>query len=181
MSTRTTDSRLWPLLIVLAALTLVVSGAVPGHATPNTKLLIIQDSAGCGGVGQPVCGAADSDMAGPSGTGNRGFGFVNYNQNAEGELRVVVALKNATPNTTYEIFLVCGPTHATACGFITIGFLTTNGQGNGNSGAIHVPVTTLQAPPFGSGARTDHVDLLASVGDLSAGFYAATPVSYIVP
>lgn len=173
MSRTLSASRLVQLLALIAAVLMIASVA---SATPNTKLNMIQDSAGCGGAGQPACGAADSDMAGPT-----GFGFVNFNQDDEGNLRVVVSLKDATPNTTYEIFLVCGPTHALACGFITIGFLTTNVQGNGNSGAIIVDVTTLQAAPFGSGARTDHIDLLQGVGDLSAGFYVVTPVAYTVP
>jgi len=144
---------------------------IPQSAQPNTKLDALQD------CGVPCVEALDN--AGPT-----GFGFFNYNVDANGDLRVVVSLKNAVPNTTYEIFLVCGPTHASACGFISIGFLTTNGQGNGNSGAIDIPLATLQALPFGSGTRNDHIDLLKGVGDLSGGLYTnsgATSVSYLVP
>lgn len=137
-------------------------------ATANTKVDLVQDcSTGC---------LEAVDMAGPT-----GFGFVNFNQNAGGDLRVVVSLKNAEPNTEYNgAFLVCGPTHASACDYINIGSLTTNAQGNGNATMI-VPVGTLQASPFGSGARTDHFDLLKGVGDTSAGVYAATGIDYLVP
>ena len=92
-------------------------------ATANDKVALQQD------CGSPCVESVDS-------IGPTGFGFVNYNKNAAGELRMVVALKNAAPSTTYHIFFTCGPTHDTACGFVDIGTLTTNGQGNGNSGAI---------------------------------------------
>lgn len=135
-------------------------------ATANTKLDLVQDcSTGC---------AEPLDMDGPT-----GFGFINFNQNADGDLRVVVSLKNAEPNTEYTgAFLVCGPTHATACGFINIGSVTTNGQGNGNA-HLSVPVATLQAA-FGSGAKTDHFDLIAAT-NATGGVYAATGLDYIVP
>jgi hypothetical protein len=158
---------------VLLALALVIalvglSQPSPVSAAPNTKVDIFQDcSTGC---------AEAIDMAGPT-----GFGFVNFNQDETSALRVVVSLKNAAPNTTYTIYLVCGPTHAVACGFISIGTLTTNGVGNGNSSAIIVPLSTLKDSPFGSGSRTDHIDLGAGVGDLSAGFYAVGGVNYVVP
>ncbi|HZM64234.1 MAG TPA: hypothetical protein VFB59_03815 [Candidatus Saccharimonadales bacterium] len=148
------------------SLVAAVGIALPASAAPNTKLDLVQDcSTGC---------SEAVDMAGPT-----GFGFINYNQDDEGNLRVVASLKNAEPNTTYQIFLVCGPTHAAACGFIEIGTLTTNGQGNGNSGAVMVPLATLQSAPFGAGARTDHIDLLA--GGTGAGVYATSNVDYLVP
>ena len=151
-------------------MTALVFSAVPqsASATPNTKVDLVQDcSTGC---------VEAVDMLGPT-----GFGFVNFNQNAAGDLRVVVSLKNAEPNTNYKgVFLVCNPTHATACGFLDIGNLTTNGQGNGNA-IMSVSVATLQASPFGSGARTDHFDLLKDVGDTSAGVYAASGIDYLVP
>ncbi len=156
-------------LVLALVITLVgLSAPTPVSATPNTKVDMFQDcSSGCP---EPV------DMAGPT-----GFGFVNFNQDNSGVLRVVVSLKNAQPNTTYQIWLVCGPTHAAACGFTTIGTLTTNGVGNGNAGAIIVPLSTLQASPYGAGSRTDHIDLGAGVGNLSAGFYAVGGINYTVP
>lgn len=150
------------------SLVAAVGIALPASAAPNTKLDLVQDCSS-------TCPEA-IDMAGPT-----GFGFVNYNQDDQGNLRVVASLKNAQPNMTYHIFLACGPTHATACGFMDIGMVTTNGQGNGNSGAVMVPLATLQATPFGSGARTDHIDILAGVGDTSAGVYVTSNVDYLVP
>jgi hypothetical protein len=126
-------------------------------AGPNDKVDLQQD------CGVPCVEAVDS-------TGPTGFGFTNYNVDGQGNLRVVASLKNAAPNTTYHIFLVCGPTHDTSCGFTDIGTLTTNGQGNGNSGAI-----ILAGNPYGGGVD-DHVDLLKGVGDQSAGTYISTPI-----
>jgi hypothetical protein len=105
------------IVLVLALVITCRSPPTPVSATPNTKVDMVQDcSSGC---------AQPTDMAGPT-----GFGFVNFNQDNSGALRVVVSLKDAQPNTTYQIFLVCGPTHAAACGFTTIGTLTTNVVGN---------------------------------------------------
>lgn len=137
------------------------------YAAANTKLDLIQDVAS-GGVGV-------LDMDGPT-----GFGFLNYNQNANGDLHMIVSLKDAEPNTTYSgVFLVCGPDHASACDFVDVGDLTTNNQGNGNATMI-LSASDLY-DQFGSGARTDHFDLLKGVGDQSAGVYAASGLNYIVP
>lgn len=151
-------------LLVAAALTVYPKSAM---ATANTKLDLIQDvAAGPSGV---------LDMEGPT-----GYGFVNFNQNDQGDLRLTISLKNAEPNTEYSgVFTVCGPDHSSACGYIDVGDLTTNNQGNGNA-TIIVPVETLQ-DNFGSGAKTDHFDLLKDVGDLSAGVYTATGLNYVVP
>ena len=156
-------------ILLSLALALSVLAAMPHSvsASANTKLDLIQDLSS-GGVGV-------LDMDGPT-----GFGFVNFNQDADYRLRVVVSLKNAEPDTEYKgIFTVCGPTHAAACGYIDIGNLTTNGQGNGNT-TMFVSVADLQAA-FGSGAKTDHFDLMKDVGDLSAGVYTATGLDYMVP
>ena len=104
-------------------------------------------------------------------TGPAGFGFVNYDKNAAGDLRVVAVLKNAAPDTTYHVFLVCGPTHALVCAatFLDIGTLTTNGQGNGTT------TISIESPPF-VGGPDDHIDILKDVGDTSAGVYIATPI-----
>ncbi len=118
---------------------------------------------------------------------NRGHGGANrlrlrqLQSGNSGALRVVVSLKDAQPNTTYQIFFTCGPIHALACGYITIGTLTTNGVGNGNTGAFIVPLSTLQAGPFGAGSRTDHIDLLKGAFDLSAGLYVVGGINYTVP
>jgi hypothetical protein len=153
MKVRTAPALLGTLVALLAAA--AMASVAAGSA--NDKVALQQD------CGSPCVEPVDS-------TGPTGFGFVNYNKDAAGALRVVVSLKNAEPNTTYHIFFVCGPTHATACGFEDIGTLTTNGQGNGNSGAIIV-----SAPPF-VGGPDDHIDLLKAAGDDSAGLYISTPI-----
>ena len=156
---------------ILFVLLLLVAGAFfPQRvsAAAATKVDLIQDVAS-GGVGVV-------DMDGPT-----GFGFVNFNQDANGDLRLTVSIKNAEPDTTYAgAFLVCGPTHALGCGWIDVGDLTTNGQGNGNATMV-LSVETLQDSPFGSGSRTDHFDLMKDTGDSSAGIYVASGIDYIVP
>lgn len=141
--------------LVTALAAVVLAGVA--SATANDKVDLQQD------CGSPCVEPVDS-------VGPTGFGFVNVNKNAAGDLRVVAVLKNAAPNTTYEVFLVCGPTHATACGFVSLGTLTTNGQGNGNSGAI-----VVEDPPY-VGGPNDHIDLLAQGGGTSAGVYISTPI-----
>ena len=156
--------------ILSVSLLLAVAVVLPQRvlASAATKVDLVQDVAS-GGVGT-------LDMLGPT-----GYGFVNFNQDASGDLRLTVSLKNADPNTAYHgVFLVCGPTHASACGFVDVGELTTNGQGNGNA-TLRLSVAVLQASPFGSGSRTDHFDLLKGVGDDSAGVYVASGINYIVP
>lgn len=143
-------------LILLGIIVLMIPIVM---ATPNTKLSLVNDSAD--GV---------NDMVGPE------SGFVNYNQNNAGDLRTVVKMEGGEPLTTYTIYLVCGPTHAAACGFISIGTLTTDVNGNGNSGAIRTPVATLQSAPFGSGARTDHIDAISG-----PDVHAAAILTYTVP
>jgi len=151
---------------ILFALVLVAVVAVfprSASAAANTKVDLVQDVAS-GPVGV-------LDMDGPT-----GFGFINFNQNANGDLHITVSLKNAEPNTEYSgVFLVCGPTHASACGYVDVGDLTTNGQGNGNATMI------LSAADLGSGSYTDHFDLMKDVGDQSAGVYVASGLNYIVP
>jgi hypothetical protein len=158
-------------LLILALIGIAVisfSNVGTVSAGPNTKLDLVQDcSTGC---------PEAIDMAGPT-----GFGFVNYNQDNSGVLRLLVSLKNAEPNATYNIYLTCGPTHDTACSFVDVGSVTTNGQGNGTSANIIVPLSTLQSSPLGSGARTDHLDILSEAGPAAAGSYVAANLNYTVP
>jgi hypothetical protein len=153
---------LLPIMVVV-----MLAMFAPVMATANTKVMLVEDAAP-GGIGV-------IDMIGPT-----GFGFVNFNQDAKYDLRVTISLKNAQCDTEYVIFLVAGPTHAQAMGYISIGTLTTNEVGNGNQ-EIQVPLSTLQAYPFGSGGRTDHIDMLKGVGDASAGCYVAAGINYFVP
>lgn len=155
---------------ILFGLVLVAVVAVfprSASASASTKVDLVQDVAS-GGVG-----VLDMD-------GLTGFGFINFNQDANGDLRLTVSLKNADPDTEYNgVFLVCGPTHASACGYVDVGDITTNNQGNGN--ATMILSASYLNDTFGPGARTDHFDLLKGVGDLSAGVYVASGIDYLVP
>ncbi len=151
---------------VLSISVLGVGLAVPVGATPNMKLDLIQDcSVGC--------------LEAPDMTGPAGFGFVNYNQNVQGDLRVVVSVKGAAPNTTYSVILANGSTHATSTGSAVIGTVTTNGQGNGTSNS-EVTHATLLTAPFGAGSQTNHIDVRKDINDTSTGLYTVTGVDYTV-
>lgn len=104
------------------------------------------------------------------------IGFVNFLPTVDdpNSVKVVVALKDGAPSCDYNIDLVTFGNNADAglapdglhAGSInTIGTMTTNGQGKGNSGEITVDVTTL----FGVAASGDttyaHVDLEDHDGD----------------
>jgi hypothetical protein len=148
------------LLAVVAAVTVTLG--VPG-ATGSSyqRSYLFQDcSTGC---------PEAIDMVGPS-----GFGWINYTTYGP-DLKLQVQLRNAEPNASYRIFLTCGPTHATACGFVDVGGITTDRYGRGNANQIIVPTQ------FGGGARTDHVDILAASGPATAGAYVAADINYTVP
>ena len=157
--------------VLIVALTLVVQvfATSPAFAAPKTKIDLVND---CGGFGP----GGPCDNVGPT------AGFVKFDQDDTGALTVAVSMHDGMPNTTYAVFLTCGPTIALSCGFLQIGTITTNGAGNGRSGAIVVPLRTLQAAPFGSGERADEITLVRALGDLGAGgFDQVTPLAYTVP
>lgn len=110
----------------------------------NVPMVYDSDSAGF---------TAPGDMRGPE------VGSVSYTQSANGSLQLRIKVEFAQVSTKYQVFLVCGPSHALACGFVTIGTLTTNAAGSG-AATINVPVAVLQSPPFGPGFRNDHLDLI---------------------
>ena len=112
----------------------------------NVPMVYDSDSAGF---------AAPADMRGPE------VGSVSYTQSAGGNLQLRIKVEFAQVNTKYEVYLVCGPAHSLACGFVTIGTLTTNAAGSGGA-AINVPAGVLQSAPFGPGFRNDHLDLIGS-------------------
>lgn len=112
----------------------------------NVPMVYDSDSAGF---------TAPADMRGPE------VGSVSYSQSANGSLQLRIRVEFAQVNTKYQVFLVCGPAHAAACGFITIGTLATNAAGAG-AAAIVVPVGVLQGAPFGPGYRNDHLDLIGN-------------------
>ena len=121
------------------------------------------DSAGFGG---PL------DMTGPE------IGVVAYSEPG-GNLHITINIEFGHPSTGYEVFLTGGPSHALATGFIGIGVLNTNAVGSG-SATFTVPHARLLAAPFGPGYRTDHIDLLHGVGDLTKGVLTAGEINYFV-
>jgi hypothetical protein len=131
-----------------------------------TNVPIVYDS-DSNGLGGPL------DMNGPE------IGRVRYSRDGAGGLQVRIELEFGHPNTSYTVFLVCGPSHGLACGFTAIDTLVTNALGTGASGTT-VPVAALQAPPFGPGYRTDHIDLLDGVGNLAQGALTAGAINYFV-
>src|SRR5215471_626808 len=149
-----------------------VSGASAAHPLSPTKVgpvtatsvLMVYDSDGNGLGGS-------ADMVGSE------IGTVKYRQNSVGTLTLTLHTDFAQPNTSYDISLTCGPSHALACGFLTQGTLTTNATGVGNATDVF-PVATLQAAPFGCGFRTDHVDL---IGGAVNSVLTAGAINYFVP
>jgi hypothetical protein len=138
-------SKMKNLQLVLAVVSVLTLSPFAGLAlaTPNEKVKLMWD----GTIGSP-----DIDSDGPT-----GFGFVNYSQNSS-MVRTVVALKNAEPSVTYTVYLTCGPTHDQSCGFISIGKLITDENGNGNTGAIW---TMLSEFPTDSNDEY-HIDIIRS-------------------
>jgi hypothetical protein len=96
-----------------------------------------------------------------------------------GNLHIEINIQFGQPSTKYEVFLVGGPSHGLAEGFRVIGVRATNAAGTGN-GACSVSHATLLSPPYGPGYRTDHIDLLQNVGDLSRGRLTAGAINYFV-
>lgn len=157
---RAIPKRLTWLLVLVAALAVTMLAPSATAAKYEQSGMFQDCSTGC---------PEAVDMAGPG-----GFGWVNYTTYGP-DLKLQVALRGAEPNTTYRVFLTCGPTHDTACGFVDVGSVTTDQYGRGNNNQIIV------RSPFGGGVRTDHVDLLKGAGDLSAGLYAAGNINYTLP
>src|SRR5215469_2540601 len=68
-----------------------------------TSVLMVYDSDSNGFGGS-------ADMIGPE------IGSIKYQQNNSGGLNLGLHTDFAQPNTTYQVFLTCGPSHALACG-----------------------------------------------------------------
>jgi len=131
----------------------------------DTHVPVVYDS-DSGGFGGPA------NMDGPQ------IGLTAYSEPGD-NLHVNITIEYAQPSTKYEVFLVGGPSHALGTGFIAIGVLATNAVGAG-AATFTVPHATLLAPPFGAGYRTDHIDLMRGVGDLSKGLLTAGAINYFV-
>ena len=106
-------------------------------------------------------------------------GNIQYHQSAGDALELKITLEYGKDSKKYEVFLVDGPSHALATGFITIGALSTDANGAG-SATLTVPLAALVAAPFHTGYLTCHVDMLASVGVLSAGSFTAGAINFFV-
>jgi hypothetical protein len=136
-----------------------------GPITSTTVPLVYDSDAG--GFGGPV------DMTGPV------VGSVSYQQNGASALELAITVDFGQPGANYEVFLTCGPAHSLACGFASVGTLTTNVAGSG-SATIAVPLGVLLGTPFGPGYRTDHLDLLDPAAGFAKGALTAGAVNYFV-
>jgi hypothetical protein len=155
-----------PTVVTTTTPTVVTTTTPTAGQTTIVSLIYDTDANGLGG---PL------DMVGPT------IGSVEYAQATDGSLRVQVTITFGFPNTTYQVFLVCGFIHDESCGFIAVGPVTTNGAGTGRSTSLTISAATLQDAPFGPGYRTDHIDLLQNEGDLSRGVLAAGRINYFIP
>ena len=107
-----------------------------------------------------------------------GSGAVAHAVDDEGTLWLAVSLRGAAPSRLYELFLVCGPTVEEACGYAPLGWLGTSEGGDADSGEIGVELGSLEAGPFGSGERRDHVTVVDWRG---GGSFVSAPLAYGMP
>lgn len=109
----------------------------------------------------PVAAANDKNDVGvefnPVDLGNT---FVQSNQDEDLDLRLVVKLQKTRPNQDLYVEVWCGPDHVNSGRLLYEGEMTTNTQGNGNTGAIIIPKEDLVADcGRPAGERTGHVDV----------------------
>jgi hypothetical protein len=114
-------------------------------------------------------------------------GFVNFHQTADGDLRLVTAVKGGVPNTVYQFCLLpagaqigtCAAQQGDGPGVVVIGRLTTNGQGNGDMGEQLVSVARLRAA-YGPGQHSGEAELQAG-GGAGGGCLIAEGLTFTVP
>lgn len=86
-------------------------------------------------------------------------------------IKVQCTLKNATPNRTYTVYWTCTETargcHTQACGFISLGTVTTTSTGKGKF------VATKGNNPYPG--KYVHLDLIGG-SDLYTSVYAGVPI-----
>lgn len=84
--------------------------------------------------------------------------FVQTNDTGD-SVRFVVKLQDTRPNQDLYVEVWCGPDHANSgnLAFFADDILTTNKQGNGNTGAFWVDMIEECGAP--AGERTGHVDV----------------------
>lgn len=105
-------------------------------------------------------------------------GSVTYVKTGAGALQLSITVTGAAANTSYTVYLTCGPTHDLACGFVSVGTVTTDGAGNAST-VITVSAATLQTLHPTPGTHNDHIDLLSGPHTI-----ATTPtgtITYSVP
>ena len=155
-----------PLLLALTAMLAGAPAAMADHVTPGeagqTKVDLYDNTNNGWNVttSDPVTGGPDPVI-----------GFVNFRPTVPGDpghIVIVVAAKGAAPNCTLTVQLQTSRGTATGglppdgghSGFSNvIGELTTNRQGNGNSGALTVDVTALNGISTLGPFTSAHVDL----------------------
>lgn len=152
--------------IALAVMVVLLAPTTAAFATANKKLRIFQDVSDGG--------TEPRDTAGPG-----IYGFANTSQDGiTNDLRVVGVLKGVAPNTTYQVTIWCGPTHATPGNALYVGTITTNPKGNANTGAIIIPGASLSTCGASGYSGTAHMDF----DNLStSGTYVSRGIPYIVP
>lgn len=149
-------------VIAIALALALMGGSVYGnHATPGT-------------AGQTKVNIYDNTNDGWNvtvGDPDPVIGFVNFlptTPDAPNTVKLVVALKDGAPSCDYNVELVTSANNPSAglapdgfhTGFInTVGTLTTNEQGKGNTGTIEVDVTTLAGVAASGDFTYAHVDL----------------------
>ena len=134
-------------------------------APAGTTVPLVDD---CGGAAGGAC-----DNLGPP------VGSVSYTKTSAGALQFTFSVTGAAANTTYNVFLVCGPTHAAVCGAHQVGTLTTDSAGNA-SPVITASAATLQRLHPTPGAHTDHLDLVPP-GDGVLSTTPTGPITYTTP
>jgi hypothetical protein len=117
--------------------------------------------------------AGIGDMNGPP------VGTLRYRQDTVGNIELEIDIEFGHPNRTYDVVLTAGPSHDLAAGWVVVGQLVTGPDGRGFV-ALVVPAGVLLAPPFGPGARADHIDILEIASLLTAGVLTAGAVNYFV-
>jgi subtilisin family serine protease len=92
------------------------------------------------------------------------YGYVQYEDLPGASIRIQVEMRGVPTNASYTAYLVCGGSHEVACGYISIGTVTTDADGSSSA-------TFTVTNPF-TGSEDEHIDLGGP-----DGFYTAGPIS----
>lgn len=154
------------LMVILASMSLL---AIPlaNNATALGPVNLVYDTQG--NKGAPFGGPAD--MNGPT------VGTVNVSVTSSA-LVLAIDIDYGQPRSTYRVYLNCGPTHAASTCFGQIGTITVDRLGQAVR-TFSVQFSALRCGAWGSGARTDHLDMVGS--DAAGSTLVAGNVSYTIP